>query len=425
MAKSRQAVESGVFPTGAVPGSLGLLVDGDRHPPADVPLVPAVLCSHRRGVRDDALNSASSIPVVGVGDRGSETFLEFPLGADAGIETIKVNVASGNLFLRTRLMELAGSGVPASTYRVHNSLQAAPSGNSEVSFMDFDKTGLYAEAGGMSFFDGTGAKWTFTASGSSWVAPAGLRAGLAKNADGTWTLTYQDTGERIEFSRHGWMTKRADRNGVGTTYQWSGAATHPDSITDATGKRIELTHDSYGYLTSVSAAGRTTTVSRPANPNTRVMSIDYGAGRVATYTYQGERITSIGLAGKTVAFSYDAAGRVVQAKVSKSGEADRITSFDYSVAGTTKVTDANGGVTTYSIDSDKRVSAAVDQMGRRTSQTYDPKGNVETVTSSFSTTATTKTTYDSQNNATAITTPTGAATTAQYANSATCATAVS
>lgn len=128
----------------------------------------------------------------GIGDRGDYQFMEFPISADAGIETIKVNVASGNTFIRTRLMELSGPGVSASTYRVFNSMDRWTQTSGWAT--DFDRTGLWMDNGKVAFFDGTGARWDFTASGSSWIAPPGANATLTKNGDGSWTVKYNRTG---------------------------------------------------------------------------------------------------------------------------------------------------------------------------------------------------------------------------------------
>ena len=370
-----------------------------------------------------AFSTVSQAP-VGVGDRGSDTFVEFALSADAGIETWKVNVGSGNVFMRSRLMELPGVGVPASVYRAYNSLTASAAGSGDASFLDIDMVGLATDpvTGQKVLYDGTGARWAFSGSGYSWSAAPGLRAELIKKSDGTWTVEYIDTGERIDFNSNGWVIKRTDRNGVGMTYSWGSSLAHPVAITDARGVQLTLNYDANDQLESVSAAGRTTSLTRGTGADARVISADYGAGRTATYTFSGERVTSVSYAGKTLSFTYDLSGRATQVTLSRAGEADRVTSFSYPSATQTVVTDAKGGKTTYTLDGEKRVTTVVDQVGRTASRTYDPKSNVATTTSSFSTTATTRTTYDEQNNATSITTPTGAATSAMYAAGVGCAT---
>lgn len=367
----------------------------------------------------------ASVPAVpaGVGDRSSYTFEEFPLSADPGFEVIKVNVGSGNLFVRSKVAELAGPGVPAVAYQVYNSLHNPYAGElGPPWFNDFAMTGLIIATNQVRYFDGTGTEWEFTRSGSSWVAPDGVNASLAQLTGGNWLLIYNRTGEQVLFNSYGWATERLDRNGVGITYGWDGTG-RLVSITDAVGKQVSVTRTPSNQVASLSAAGRSTTFTYHAT-NTRLVSVDAGAGRVATYSQPtSDHVTKITRDGRTLTFAYDTAGRVTSVTLARTGETSQVTFFAYA-AGTTTVTDPRGNTVTYELDAQGRVTKVTDQNGRERAQTWTTNSDVATATDAFGTGGgpgnVTTATYDSLNNATGIVLPTGAATQALYAQGPDC-----
>jgi RHS repeat-associated protein len=373
--------------------------------------------------------SAASVPPVptGVGDRSSYTFEEFSLSADPGFEAIKVNVGSGNLFVRSKVAELAGPGVPAVAYQVYNSLHNQNSGELMGPwFNDFAMTGLIVSASEVRYFDGTGSEWQFTKSGSTWVSPPGANASLAQLSNGQWRLTYNRTGERITFNSYGWAITRQDRNGVGITYGWDSIG-HLVSITDAVGKQVSVTRNSSNQLTALSAAGRSTTFDYHAT-NKRLLSVVNG-GRTATYTQPtSDHVRTITRDGRTLTFAYDTTGRATSVTLARSGETSLVTSFAYTST-TTTVTDPRGNDVVYHLDSQDRVVKVVDQNGRERAQTWTANSDVATTTDAFATGGgqgnVTTATYDQLNNTTGIVLPTGAATQALYAQGPNCQTAQS
>jgi len=95
------------------------------------------------------------------------------------------------------------------------------------------------------YWDEGGEALRFAKSGTSWLAPNGLVAALAKGTS-TWTLTLKDKSV-LTFDSSGRLTKEADASGNEVLYAWSG--TNPASITAANGQVIALTCNAAGQLT--------------------------------------------------------------------------------------------------------------------------------------------------------------------------------
>lgn len=324
------------------------------------------------------------------------------------------------------MSELRGPGVPAVAYRVYNSQNDIDNGYIGPWREDYMITGLSISSSTTTYYDGTGARWVFTKSGSTWTSPAGVNASLTQNGDGTWTVSYNRTGEKVIFNASGWLTKRQDRNGVGITYGYSSGRVV--SVTDAVGKSIGMDYlinnGAAHSLDEVGAAGRYTrffydSVGRMDRVN------EEGAGRPFwTMTYDAsDRLVTMGGDGRSIAFVYDSASRVTKVTQSRTGESSVVTSFAYTATGTT-VTDPRGNTSSYEVDSKWQVTKTTDQLGRTQSQTWTANSDVQTTTDGFSTGGgqgnVTEATYDQLNNQTGITLPTGAATQALYAQGPGC-----
>lgn len=115
--------------------------------------------------------AAPPAPNEALGDTGAYTFQEFWLDGDEGDQAIKVNVGSGNLFIRSKMGELRGPGVPAVAYRVYNSQNDINRGYIGPWREDYMITGLAISSSSTTatYYDGTGARWVFTKSGSTWT----------------------------------------------------------------------------------------------------------------------------------------------------------------------------------------------------------------------------------------------------------------
>ena len=105
---------------------------------------------------------------------------------------------------------------------------------------------------------GDGTETVYTSSGSGYTAPTGVYDVLARNGDGTWTLT-QRMGTRYNFRADGTLGSIADLNGNTTSCLYTGS--NLTSVTDPAGRALGLAY-SGGLLTSVTdLEGRTWTLS--------------------------------------------------------------------------------------------------------------------------------------------------------------------
>lgn len=377
---------------------------------------------------NEDLASSSSVdpasPNDSMGDRAFHTFHEFKMDADDEHQAIKVNIGTGNLFIRSLMSELDGPGVPASAARVYNSQRDSSAGNIANWQTDYETLGIWLIDDSAWFYDGTGARWRFEPDGESWEAPPGANAQLTEEADGTWRITYNRTGEAILFNASGWPTERVDRNGVGITYGYSDSRVA--SITDAAGKVISMGYYPAGskhILDRVGAAGRSVTfdytTSTTGTPLHLKAAHENGLSRPTwSLSYSSTHmLTELSGGGRSIQFSYDSNARVTEVAQSDTNGETLTTSFDYTPTGTI-VTDPRGNTSEYETDDLSRVTKTIDQLARERSQTWTANSDVETSTDGFGSDGgsgnVTTTGYDSLDNQTSITMPTGASVQALY-----------
>ena len=145
---------------------------------------------------------------------------------------------------------MTGPGIGMNLERFYNGLSSragayGPKWSISVGVDVGLKVGTGTGTGGNGIATGTvvfrapsGFRAKFTAvSGSTtaFTAPSGLNADLVKNADGTYTVTYRKSSEKLSFTSGGYLTKDADRNGNALTYAYNGDNTLA-SVTDAVGR---------------------------------------------------------------------------------------------------------------------------------------------------------------------------------------------
>jgi len=116
-----------------------------------------------------------------------------------------------------------------------------------------------------------------------YTTPPGVNADLVMNADGTFTLTYHSSSERLTFTAGGFLTSDADRNGNALVLLYNTDNTLA-SITDTAGRVT-----TFKYANGV--------LSRYIDP----------AGRSSLYTYDGagNLTQSTDVSGRAVRYSYD------------------------------------------------------------------------------------------------------------------------
>jgi RHS repeat-associated protein len=268
------------------------------------------------------------------------------------------------------------------------------------------------------YFAVNGARFRFTASGSTYTAPAGSNLSLTKNTGSTtarYVVESNKTSEKWKFSTSGWLTSTEDRNAVGETYSYGSGATagKVTSVVAANGRGYTFAYSSGKLTTVTDTASRAHTYEY--DTSNRLQKVTNADGAVSTYTYDSRgrleslTVPSAAAATTTVWFTYDSSHRVTLVEQEPGVE----TSFAYS-AGQTVVTDSNGHAATYTIDTQGRVTSAKDALNRTRSQTWTANSDIATSTDAFGSNNTTYT-YDGNNNRTGAQLPTGAAASAVYA----------
>jgi RHS repeat-associated protein len=356
-----------------------------------------------------------------------------------------VDVGTGNLMLSVTGLSLPGVNSDVALGAVFNSQSTeTTSGDAAARWtLNLGGTGsLSSTPSGVLYTAGDGYSSLFTpVSGSTtaFTAPAGTKADLVKNADGTYTLTSRTSASVVTFNSDGRVKSLADRNGNTTTFTpATGKITGITATRGVTNARTAvLSYDSYsGTLAGISQTNGAAT--RSAS----FFNDGYGtwakftdpAGKITTFGYNGGRISAITppTGGKTN-LTYDTSGRVTQIErvnASAGSPGNSITRITYPSTTQTLVagpnTDqavpvASGPRTTYTLDSGGRVTAATDPMGRAQAATYTGDFDTLTATQGTGTTSgTTTNTYgaNSGQSITASASQGGASGQAEYANTA-------
>jgi len=286
------------------------------------------------------------------------------------------------------------------------------------------------------FYGPSGFTGVFTAVGSgasqTWTMPPGINADLVHNSDGTWTLTYHASGEKLSFTAGGYLVKDTDRNNVGLSFSYN-SSNRLTSITDAVGRVTTLAYNAGGRLASVTdPTGRVSAytynsggqLNRITYADASTMNISYDAAYMIAWVQNRN--------GNWTHFGYDPSTRVTSIERyltpgARTGDA-AVTAFAYNTtngaSSSTQETSPTDGVTTYALDSLGRVTSVTDPLGRMRSQTWTPNSDMATSTDAMGSAGTgggaatagnvTTYGYDTLNNRTAVQTPTGASTRAAY-----------
>jgi RHS repeat-associated protein len=280
---------------------------------------------------------------------------------------------------------------------------------------------LHHTAGPVQFHDVDGRILPFTPNpAGGFTRPQDLDADLTRNADGTFTLTY-NSGEAWSFDAGGRLTGMA-LEGQAVTLDYSDAGLLLQAM-HSSGRSMNFTYDGNGRLTQAEANdGRTvsyahaadgtlSSVTLPgggtvqyASTNGMISSVTSADGNlVVANTYTDDLVSHQDFpAGGAAGFGYDTAPGVTtvtsipsQAQVTFQANPD---------GRLTKATDPFGNASTFGYDADGRLARASTPGGTQLTQSYDTNGNL--LTSTFGG-ATTALTYDAANRVTSMTDPVG------------------
>ncbi len=261
---------------------------------------------------------------------------------------------------------------------------------------------------------------SFGGGGGTYTSPAGDFSTLVLNSNGTYTRTLTD-GTQQNFASTGLETTSVDRNGLTTTFTYSGNLL--TKITDPFGQVTSFTYSS-GYLQTIKdPANRLTTFTMSGGDLT---AVEYPDDSTWDYGYDGSgRMTSVtepssaGEPTKITTITYDSAERVgtitrpdstteefsagqeqgwtdsgtsgspapstllAQVGSTYTDPLDNVTTNRpdwYGLGQTSQMTDALGNVTTYDLNSNGLATVTIDPMNRITQAAYDSKGNVTEIT---------------------------------------------
>ena len=386
------------------------------------------------GLSNDIITGATD-PMAGAGQRGDFTQQSFNLTDRL---TASVNVGTGNLQLAATDVVLPAVNGSVSLGRVFNSMAAAAGSSTWFSpnfgyawaFTQVPDVRLTVNANGSLAYDtASGNVATFAVNGTAYTTPAGLDATLVKNGDSTFTLTFHKSSEVQHFGVDGNLVSDTDRNGNTLTF------TYPDG-------RLVTTIAGNAGATPNSAAvnyagpgGRVSTIVQAVTGGSRTVSYDYDSqghtlaqvtnanGGITSYGYDANdnvtMVTGPAPLSAVTKFAFDASHQVTKVDRVIPGQADQITSYDYTTAGEVKVSDGDGHPpAVYTINAVGQVTGSTDPDGNLTATTYTADAHVNTIQNAMG--GTTTYTYSANNgeSLTGIVDPSGATVAATYHNAA-------
>ncbi|WKB51634.1 LysM peptidoglycan-binding domain-containing protein [Eleftheria terrae] len=332
-------------------------------------------------------------------------------------ERVYVNAGTGNLVVQQQDEWLMGTGPDVALLRTYNSLGTSNDDNGDnwrlgLSRRVLGASGTINTAGSTVSRlgeDGAEQLFTYDAGRAAYVSKQGGGSYDTLAWDGSvWTFTDGDTQVREVYEVVNATTREArlksvtDLDGKTLTLGYNAAGLVTE-IKTAGGETVYIDYDSsagktanilqirtvkadasvrtrvrYGY----DSANRLTSVTVDLNPEDN--SVADGKTYVTTYTYvdaTSDRLDTLTQTdGSKLDFDYDASGRITAVKETVDGQV-RTTSFDYSVAGVTKVTDALGQVTELAYDASTKLlrSIKAPMVGNGTQLPrfgYDANGDV-------------------------------------------------
>lgn len=224
---------------------------------------------------------------------------------------------------------------------------------------------------------------------TSTVGPLGNMQGADPSSDRT-TYTYDAYGSVTTVIDPQGHTATAAYDDVGNLTSSTDAAGHvtsvvydstgrPTSTTYADGTSSAVAYDAVGnVLRQVDTAGTTTTFAY--DPRDRLATRTDAAGHVWTRGYDpaGNVVAVTDPMGRATHFAYDPAGQLTG--ISYDDAATTPVTYSYDALGRrSSMTDASG-TTRYRYDEQSRLVAVTDGAGRTVARTYDPRGDVTTMT---------------------------------------------
>ncbi|WP_158073442.1 RHS repeat-associated core domain-containing protein [Actinophytocola xanthii] len=321
-----------------------------------------------------------------------------------------VNLSNGNLWVDHLALSVRGTGLNLNLRMSHGVVYSerrwhVNAGRSMALDLSFTDTVLMPTDGKSC------ARFTANGTGGYSMASNGLRAKLVKNAGGSYTVRFIDTGETWNYNPNGWLLNRTDRNGNAIVYYYN---------TDGSLASIA---DTQGRVTTFEAIGaRVTRVVDPSgetaaeytyDSNNNLVEIEDREGETIQIGYNADgRVESlIDQLGRTWSLTYNG-GKVSGVTTPRQSGGAVTTSFTYDSATQTTQTDPNNNKTTYTFDSQRRQIQAKDALGHTQSQSWTANSDIQSTTDGLNNSTTG--TYDTIGNLLTRRLPTGATATVGY-----------
>ena len=274
---------------------------------------------------------------------------------------------------------------------------------------------ITSASGGVILDLGMGGVSLWFSGGGPYTSPAGDFSTLAAVSGGGYTRTMTD-GTVDHFDSSGYETSVVDRNGLATTFAYSGG--NLSTVTDSYAKVTTFTYSGGVLSTITDPASRIATfthsgsnltgvtlpdgnawayaydgshrLTQTTDPNSKTVSVAYdSAERVATITrpdnttetytaYQERGWTNSGTSGSPAAATLLAEARASQTDANSHTTDQRP---DWNGQGlTNEATDPDGNVTTHDRDSNGLATITIDRLNRISQYLYDANGNVTKLT---------------------------------------------
>ncbi|GCF08419.1 hypothetical protein KDI_19830 [Dictyobacter arantiisoli] len=356
--------------------------------------------------------------------------------------SMKVNVANGNVLLNTSELNITGTGLNLALGSTYNS-EENPNALLDDGNMWFFNSGrkttvdLSNVANGITLTEASGFTTFFkadSAKANGFDDALGLDESIQATGNGTYTVTFNQTGEQWGFNSYGTFLIDGDKNGNAIQYNY-GSNGDLTSIVDTQGRTITFNHgtDANNNLHQVTSYTISTT-----DGTSKTITHNYTAFALTSLTNADQKTTnfqynSVGQItkitdplGHSTSFAYTTAGQIatITDANSQTTQFAYHTSTDSACSGIvpngasalpcTVVTDQNSHGITYAYDSSSlQVKYVKDVLGHITAISFDSSTyQVQSITDALN--KQTTFTYDSNNNLTSSTDPTGAKTQASY-----------
>jgi YD repeat-containing protein len=392
------------------------------------------------------LAPAPSIP-VGSGPVPNGTFLSFSI---SGKVSLRVNVGSGDALLTTSditIPEIGSSLTLGTSYNsllVGSGVAVGSNGHGWRSREGADVQLYPASDGSVTYLGEDGTAGKFIPSGSGYASPPQFHVTLVKSSGSTcgatgYTMTWHASGRVMCFTSAGLLTSEADRYGNTTAFGYNGSSQEtkvtftPRGASSPTRTVTASYAGSYltGFTQSGGSAG-TKSVSYAVNSSTGdLTSLTQADGTKISFGYDSSHdLTSVSN-GDSVATTlvYNSAHQVTSVTQATTGSTTATTRLDYASATQTLTADPNTSQSdsvpsvphvTYTVaSSSSLITAVTDQQGNSRSASYTSFNDVAAYTNGVGMKATNTYGANGGESVTKSASPTGAAVSFAYANSAT------